>query len=320
MSKPFKKTKVNIPKFESTLSYNISGIIESKEKLEFETIKDCKPIDFPYEYYGKLQNVYSGKYFPSNNSRRNCSGFFGYDIVPRLKQNKLFIGYLYKIMFMEFQTEFFLIQFNGYNPNKRIWITVKLILEQAPNGLTHTEYRICSLNILQEINLLYNFNFQSENITFLVVNTLITIYTFYSIYIIIKNLLHNYKIYLQSFWNVLFITKICTFLIAIIIRILFYFTIFDTISVDKTDSFIDTDIICECYELLLFIEAIMACLTLIYFLNFVDKSIIDQISKTIKDSIKNIFIYLVSFLFFVMGFAFFAYFTYGTRSLSNFFK
>ncbi len=222
-------------------------------------------------------------------------------------------------MFIDYLTEFFLIQFSGYNPNKRVWVTIKLIFEQAPNGLTYTTYKVCTLSIFQEINLIYDFKINFETITVLFANGIIVIYTLYSIYCITKSLIQNYKKYLSKFWNVFLIAKIFLYLLAILIRITFYFIVFNTIPIgyNVDSTFIDTDSICLLNSFLEFLDVINTCLSLIYFLSFLERRIIEPISLTIQDSIKNIFTYLVSFFFNIMGFAFFAYYTYGTRTLSN---
>jgi hypothetical protein len=301
----------------------VKGIISPQNDLDLESIKVCKPVDFKYEYHGKLETVYSGKYFPSNDTRRDCSGFFGYDISPKLKQNQIFISFLKNIMFLEYRTEFFLIQFNGYNPINRNFITIKLIFEQTSDGLSYTNYNLCTLNIFEEINLLLNFKLQAETLAFLVINFFKISYTLHAVYSITKKLIENYKNSVENnnknfqYWNVFKIFKISIYLIAILLRISLYFTIFNTIGIDKADSFIDTDSLCDRYQTLLFLEALMTCLTLIYFLKFLDKRVIEPISKIILDSIKNICIYFFTFLFYTTGYAFFAYYVYGSRSLSK---
>ena len=109
------------------------------------------------------------------------------------------------------------------------------------------------------------------------------------------------------------------FCLASFIRIYLYIGIYDTIGIQFSQIFIETDSICSLLKTLTLLETIMACFTLIYFLQYLDKNIIEPISSTIIESSRHIFVFLTSFVCCLFGFSFFTYFIYGTRSLSKYF-
>lgn len=284
----------------------------------------CKADPFYYSYVGELQSVYPGKYqIQKANSTSNeyvssnCTGFFGIDIPPSKKQNEIFIAYLRNIIFLDFRTEFFLIQFNGYNIHKNIFITLKLIFEQAPNGLTYTTYQLCTLNIFKELSDFLNFKMQLSSIINILIVLTLVLYSFLSIIDIVREIIKKKLEYYKDIWNIFKTVKVSMYCLSSFIRIYFYFTIFNSIGKQNSNEFIDTDPQCNLLNALLLLETLMACLTLIFFLRYLDKNIIEPISRTISESQKNIFVFLTSFVCCLMGFSFFSYFIYGTRSLSK---
>jgi len=297
----------------------MSGISHFKSNVNFKELRKCKPMNYTFTYSGVLQEIYSGKYFPKNNTNENnnCSGFFGIDLSPTEKRTQILIAIMKNINFFDFKTEFFIIQFNGYNLNKNIWITIKLIFEQAPSGLTATSYKLCTLNMFSEMASFINFNLKLESIIRIFVLLVINFYTFFAGWDIIKCLLRDYREYLKDIWNIFKIVKVTMYGLSTIFRVYIYLTIFDLIGMKHSEEFIDTDNLCALFNILLLLETLMACFTLIYFLKFLDQKIIEPISLTIQESLSNIIVFLVSFCSNILGFSLFCYIIYGTRSFSK---
>lgn len=310
-----------MPPFNFKLDNEKTGISNYNSKINFKELRKCLPMNYSLTYSGKLQNIYSGKYSPENTEieKNNCSGFFGMDLLPTEERTQIFIAFMHNINFFDFNTEFFLIQFNGYNLNKNIWVTVKLIFEQSDNGLTATSYNLCTLNMFGEIASFINFKLELESIIRTFVLLVIALYTIFATWDIIKCLVTDYKEYFKDIWNIFKIVKVTMYLLSTIIRVIIYLTIFDLIGKKDIEQFIDTDSVCGLYNALLLLETLMACFTLVYFLKFLDKNIIEPISLTIQESLSNIIVFLTSFVTNILGFSMFCYFIYGGRSLSKFF-
>ncbi len=294
---------------------NTTGINQINDNINFKTFFDCKPENFTYNYHGELEQLYSGKYSKDELRLKSC--FYEIDIQPLEDQNQILVAFLRNIRFFDYNTEFFLIQVNGFNINKNIWITFKLIFEQTPNGLTHTSYELCTLSIFNEMKIFMNFKFEIESIIRLIVLIVIVFYTFFSILDIIRKFLKNPREYVSGIWNFFEVIKVLMYFISIVIRIYIYITIFDIIGEQNKEKFIDTDDVCHLSQTLLLIEILMACFTLFYFLQYMDKNIFEPISRTIIDSWKNILVFLFSFISSLFGFSFFSFFIYGTRITSE---
>jgi hypothetical protein len=242
------------------------------------------------------------------------------DIYPTLKRSQIFVAFMKNIQFFDFNTEFLLIQMNGYNLNKNIWITVKLIFEQTPNGLVHTKYELCTLNIFTEMAAFMDFKLSLESIVTIIVTLVLVFYTFSAGWSITKRLIKDHIGYLMDIWNIFYIFQVSMYAITIFIRVYIYLTIFGLIGIQNSDKFIDTDNVCALYQNLLVLETLSACVTLIYFLNYLDKNMIQPISSAVQESLRSIIVFLVSFVMCILGFSMFCMFIYGTRSLGNCFS
>lgn len=294
----------------------MTGINSFNSTVDFTNIRSCKPLNFTYKYSGKLQTVYSQKYTPNKVLNNTCSGFFGKDFYPLEKQNQILVAYLKNINYFDFNTEFFLIQMNAYNLNKKLFITIKLIFEQTSNGLTHTHYNLCSLNFLDEIAYFMEFRFELNYILNNVITLVIVVYTILIGFDTIQQLIYNSKKFFEDFWNTFILIKIIFYIISIVLRFYIYSATFSIIGKEHSNEFIDTDNLCNLNQFMTLLESLIPCLTLIYFLRFLDKNIIDPIVKTFQASTKNILVFMVSFFCSIIGFSFFCYFIYGPRSFS----
>lgn len=241
------------------------------------------------------------------------------DIHPTWKRNQIFVAFMKNIVFIDYNTEFFLIQFNGYNLNKNIWITVQLIFEQTSNGLVQTSYELCTLNMFTEMAAFMDFKLDLNSIINIIVTLVLVFYTFSAGWSITKSIIKDHITYFMNIWNIFYIFQVSMYAITIFIRVYIYLTIFGLIGIQNSDEFIDTDNVCSLYQNLLVLETLSACVTLIYFLNYLDKNMIQPISSAVQESLRNILVFLVSFLMCILGFSMFCMFIYGTRSLSNYF-
>ncbi len=276
-------------------------------------------MDFPYTFDGKVVQVYSGKYSPAGTapSKNTCSGFFGIDIKPTLKRSGILVAFMKNIRFFDYNTEFFLIQINGYNLNKSILITIKLIFEQTPNGYVQTKYELCTLNIFMEMAAFMNFQLELESIITILVTLVVVFYAFNGTWSIIQSLLRDYTAFFMDFWNIVNIVQVSVYALSIFIRVYIYLTIFDLIGIQNSDKFIDTDNVCSLYQNLLVLETLSVCVTLIYFLKYLDKNMINPIISAVQESSENIVVFLVSFLMCIFGYSIFCLYIYGSRSLSK---
>lgn len=205
----------------------------------------------------------------------------------------------------------FLIIFNGYNYNTNDFVTITLKFEQNSVGNVQVGYDLCILNFLDEIYLIYNFKLSFKVISTIVCMLMLIVYCFYNIVLIFKDIKREKLKYFLKMWNLIKCTQIFLYFAGISLRSLLYLLIIDKIKVSEEPAFYDTSYICYLKSYLSSVDVLMICFTLIYFLQYFDENIIGPIFETMYLSMKNIAIYLISYIFILTGYGLFGHYVYG---------
>jgi hypothetical protein len=136
------------------------------------------------------------------------------------------------------------------------------------------------------------------------------IYSFWGVFDIIKLIKNDYKAFFIEFFNYVRIAKITFYLMNIFVTVSLYYTIMVDI-INDDGNFINTTRACELNGLCEIVDNVMICLTMIYFLKFLDSNIIKPFIQTLLLSWKSIIVFLTSYFFSVTGYAIFCNFVYG---------
>jgi hypothetical protein len=148
---------------------------------------------------------------------------------------------------------------------------------------------------------------------------IIYLYSFVGVYNIIMNIIgeDRWKFLLQ-YWNWIYMSKVTVYLITNILRMYLIFVLRNKLEY-QIDMFIDNSNECNVMDYMELCESVSLSLSLIYFLQYLDKNIVGPIFETVLNSLKNIVIFISSYFFIITGFTFFANFVYGIYILSNIF-
>lgn len=211
-------------------------------------------------------------------------------------------------------------------------INVQLVFEQNDVGKIRTNYKICTLNVLNDIA---NFILPSKfNITYLLSHSvfpLLICFTLYNLYDIIKETIVNirfsdftkYGVRLgnsfKDIWFYFRILQTSLFFFSIILRIYLYSTLTMLFKKARTNNnYVDVEGKCELLEFITLIETFIICCTLIYFLRYLERNIIKPVSDTIVESFQQIIIFFLSYIFIILGFSYFCFYVYGVKEPSKF--
>jgi hypothetical protein len=275
------------------------------ESIFFRNMTESRSLETPFRYTGESKDYYIEK-----------AHYF--DSAPKFNITFLALAYMLNTAFLNINTTLCLVSMNAYNYHKDIFVSTTLIFEQNSIGHVDVDYKICILNYLSEI-----FNLKSFNPSFAVFGALgfalllffYVVFNSISIYVDIRNTKLKY---FSDFWNWIKMVKIILYVIAIVLRLILYFkTNFSLKYPEEDNKFLNTTEICKLNESVMMIEILMICLTLIYFLHYLDNYIVGPIFETVQNSMKNIGIFLFSYLITVTGWSLFCNYIYGIRILGK---
>jgi len=227
-----------------------------------------------------------------------------------------------------------MIRINGYNLSKNLFININLIFEQNDVGKISTSYKICTLNILDD---LANFPFPSKieinSVVKFLIFPFILCFTLYNIFDILIETIKNIRESkftnngfqlggsFNDIWFYFRILKIYVFFFSIILRTYLYLTLTEFFkTARKMEIYADVEGKCELLESITLVEIFIICSTLIYFFRYLDRNIIKPVSDTMRDSFQQIIIFFTSYLFIILGFSFFCYYVYGVKEPSIYYE
>ena len=282
----------------------------------FSSMKTKRKIDL--NYIGTLKN------YKANNA-------YYADFVPSSENFYSLYGFMNAIDFIDKETELFLIQMNMYNNNKKYLISLSIAFEQNDLGYLTTSHSMCTVLFINELITLQKFDF-SLSLFFLILYYLVILcYSAYTIIKVIKELKRNYlkndnidytiwnKIILSirdsfSFWKIINLLSVLLYLVSVCLRIPLYLGYaIGFYDLSKENEFYDTYSLCNINETLSIIEILMSCFSLLYLLNFLDKSIVGLIFEIIYDNLRTIMKFVVSVSISVVGFGILCYLLYGVN-------
>jgi hypothetical protein len=259
----------------------------------------------------------------------NFNSAYYLDIPVTKKDITIATAFFEDVGWFNENTEFFKLAFNGYNYNSDVFITVSLTFEQSSVGTINPTFSVCTISLLQELKSLSTFSLTFSIISDLIINIVVVAYCFYNIYAIIRDningLLKHYKqskkvvksVYLQltdfftnNVWNFILCAKICLFFSVIIIRVVLYINLYDTLKYDNS-VFMETDNICDLMKIFTVTNTVMICVTFIYFLRYLDENIVNPVFETLYLSRRNISVFLLSYAFTITGYSMLCNFVFG---------
>ena len=136
-------------------------------------------------------------------------------------------------------------------------------------------------------------------------------YCFGSIYNIIKALRNGFKNFL-TYWNILNVIRVATFLLYLTLKIMIVIEAHDKINYTEQE-FIDTRNLCFLREIQTKVRMFMITVTLFYFLKHLDLNIIGPVSifNIISGILFKILVFITIFFSGVIGCSFYCYLMYG---------
>ena len=297
---------------------DFTGQNESDNEVysSFYSMKTKRKVDL--NYIGTLKN------YKAN------SAYYA-DFVPSTENFYSLYGFMNAIDFIDKETELFLIQMNMYNNNKKYLISLSIAFEQNELGYLTTSHSMCTVLFINELITLQQFDF-SLSLFFLILYYLVILsYSAYTIIKVIKELKRNFlkndnidytvlkKIVLSvrdsfSFWKIINLLSVLLYLISVCLRIPLYLGYaIGFYDLSKENEFYDTYSLCNINETLSIIEILMSCFSLLYLLNFLDRSIVGLIFEIIYDNLRTIMKFVVSVSISVVGFGILCYLLYGVN-------
>lgn len=236
-----------------------------------------------------------------------------------------------------------MIKINGYNVNKNIFINLNLIFEQTDVGKIVTSYKVCSINILNDLT---NFVHFTKLDPLQIVNVLTFFfllgYTLYSIYDLFAEFLENVKQsdfrrgafrLGKSFKDIWFYFKMIQtllFFFTLSLRVYLYWNFIPLFKSEKVDNphtqeenekYLEIENKCQLLETVTLMETFIVCCTLLYFLRYLERNIIKPVSDTIIESYMQIIVFFTSYILVILGFSFFCHYVFGIKEQSkNFVK
>lgn len=264
-----------------------------------------------------------------------CNAFFYNDILPGKERTNLLASYLRNIRFFTFKTLLFIIKINAYNVNKNVFINLQLIFEQNDVGKIYTTYKLCTLNILNDISNLFPTQFKMNIILNFMIFPFIIIFTIYNLFDILKETIHSFENStfichnkefrlgkaFKDIWFYFKILQTSLFFITVIMRIYLYSTVKGLFQKSKeNNSYVDIEGKCGLLETITLLETFIICCTLIYFLRYLERNIIKPVYDTIIQSYRQIIIFFCSYFLVILGFSYFCNYIYGVREQSKIFN
>lgn len=232
-----------------------------------------------------------------------------------------------------------MIKINGYNVNKNIFINLNLIFEQTDVGKIVTNYKVCSVNIIDDISDLTHLD---DLGIYSLINVFVFFfllgYTYYSIYDLFCEFLQNIKQsdfrrgafrLGKSFKDIWFYFKmIQTFLffVTLSLRIYLYVNFIplfksykyaNSHTQEEDHKYLEIESKCELLENVTLMETFIVCCTLLYFLRYLERNIIKPVSDTIVESYMQIIVFFTSYVLIIFGFSFFCHYVFGIKEQSK---
>jgi hypothetical protein len=211
-----------------------------------------------------------------------------------------------------------MIEINSYNPNKDVFLSTTFIMEQNNVGYVFRGHQVCVINFLNDLSMFLHFNFGANLIFNMCFYVLIIGYSVYNIMDIIKEVKKKGLKFFYEFWNIIKFFKILLYVTCFIMRMTLYIT-FST-QLTKLADYYDTSEVCQIHEALGVLEMVMICLTLIYFLYYLDENIVGPIFNTLFQSLRAILTFILSYVFTILGYAIFCNYVFGIYLISKIFE
>jgi hypothetical protein len=238
------------------------------------------------------------------------------NVPPLGREMLLVLAMMNNVEMFNKDQKLFVISFNGYNYNQDVFLSISLYFEQNSFGKTHVNFSTCSLNFLNVIYQFYSMKLVS-NILELASNTIIIAYSIYHILGIITDIKKEKLRYFVKGWNLVKIFKIALYVMCVFLRVMLYIQVGNNLRWVESNQFIDTSNFCQQYNTLNIFEMLLICITLIYILNYLDKSIVGIIYGTLFSSWRVILVFIVSYLFSLIGYSAFCNYIYGVNIPGN---
>jgi hypothetical protein len=232
-------------------------------------------------------------------------------VPPQIREVYLVFSMFKNLKIFSPKLETFSFEFNAYNYNNDIYTTMTFFIEQNKYGNVAVNTKICVLNFL---NVIFNLlDFQLSYSVFIDVGffALILIYSLYNVFDIIREIKKRKLKYFLEFWNIIKVFQISFYVCCVTMRISIYFIIFRELKWVPESEYMDTNKICDMYDSMKVLEILMICFTMIYFLNYLDKGIVGPIFDTLTKSIKNIVIFITSYVCTITGYGMFCNYIFG---------
>ncbi len=188
---------------------------------------------------------------------------------------------------------------------------MKFFIEQSKYGNVEVSSKICNLNFLSVVFNLLSFKLSASVFIDLGFFTMLTAYSLYNVYDIIREIRKLKLKYFFEFWNIIQIVQQSFYICCMAMRISIYFIIYTELKWVPESEYMDTNKICDMYDSMKILEILTICFTMIYFLNYLDKGIVGPIFDTLNKSVKNIVIFLVSYVSTIVGYGMFCNYIFG---------
>jgi hypothetical protein len=243
----------------------------------------------------------------------------GYTVLvpPEMREVYLVFSMFKNLNIFSPKFETFSFEFNAYNYSNDIYITTTFFIEQNKIGNVAVNTKVCVLNFLSVVYNLLNFKLSASVVIDLSFFCLILIYSFYNVYDIIREIRKQKLLYFIQFWNIIKVLKIGFYVCCLALRTSMYFIVYNELKWVPENEYMDTTRICGIYESMRVLEILMICFTMIYFLNYLDKNIVGPIFDTLFKSIKNIVIFISSYIFTITGYGIFCNYIFGIYKTSK---
>lgn len=241
---------------------------------------------------------------------------FFLDVEPSNTDILTALSLFHNIAYFDTDTELAAITINSYNYNKDAFVTIRLYFEQGPLGSVFTSSKICVINQFPQLFEILTFKLTFAVIADLLMMLIILLYIFISAYGIYKEIRTDFRAYFTEFFNVVRFVKIFIYIINLVFTIIVLYQIVVDVIGSHSD-FIDTSTVCNYTETLNLVSTVMICLTLIYFLKFLDESIIGPFINTLLSAKKKIMFFVLLYFFSALGFAAFCNYVFGIGCLSK---
>ena len=228
-------------------------------------------------------------------------------ITPMKDELSLLVSYLEAIEFFSKNTTLFIIEMNFYNLEELVLVNAQFIFEQNKFNIFDNKFKICSISNFLYINKYFNFSFDFNFFISAFVEYVRLIYGVFNLYKAIKmffikdskgeiNYKFNLYVFIKNFWNLILIIK-CILIITVFIYKLKFFTKLSKVnSQDENQAenhgFAETQEVCDMSITINLLDSVIIFLIMIFFLNFVNLTVMNTIIDTFVLRISKIGMYL----------------------------